>query len=412
MKDKLLLITPSTSYRTGAFTQAARKLEVSLSVATDAQQVFAKRDAVRFLTLDPQDTTANLKLISRHVAEVPANAVLGVDEWSVMLAARASHTLGLCSPTPNAVAICHDKYQFRQTLHDKGLCSTPYRLLSTNDDPVSAAKHVAYPCVLKPRHLNASCGVIRANCHTQFVAAFNRIKTILQTAHTGSDALRQSILVERYVSGREFAVEGILDGGDLHLLAVFGKVGALEGPYFEENIYITPARINGNERQRIVNALRAALFAVGLDQGPLHAEVRLTSSRVHILEVAARSIGGRCGATLRFTHGHTLEELIIMQALKRGVQESTPVPGVHGVAMLPIRRSGRLQAINGLDAARAIPGVSGVNLDVSVDDHLRAPPEGNRYPGFVFAAGKAHAEVEHSLYKAIETIDLDVDAST
>jgi biotin carboxylase len=272
--------------------------------------------------------------------------------------------------------------------------------------PGDDAGSVDLPAVLKPVALSASRGVIRADDPAAARAAEARIRAILADAGEDPDG---PILAETYERGAEVAVEALLRGGELEVLAVFDKPDPLEGPYFEETIYVTPSRLPA-ERLRLVDELAAAAArALGLREGPVHAELRLDGDRIRVLELAARSIGGLCSRALRFGAGVSLEEVILRHALGLPLGDHARERQASGVIMLPIRRAGTLREVRGLDAARAVPRVSDVRITIGPGRPVVPLPEGDRYLGFAFALGETPAEVEAALRAADAALDVVLD---
>ncbi|MBA3408484.1 MAG: ATP-grasp domain-containing protein, partial [Solirubrobacterales bacterium] len=263
------------------------------------------------------------------------------------------------------------------------------------------------PCVVKPVSLSASRGVIRADDARAAEAAARRIRAILGCA--GEDA-GGPLLVERYVPGAEVAVEGLLRAGRLEVLAVFDKPDPLEGPYFEETIYVTPSRLGDAALWRIERLSQAAADALGLCEGPVHAELRLDGERTTVLELAARSIGGLCSRALRFGAGGSLEELILRHALGLGLDDLRREAAASGVMMLPIARAGVLVAVRGREEALAVPGIVGLETTVVPGREVVPLPEGDRYLGFLFARGGGPAEVEAALREAHARLKIDIRA--
>ena len=121
------------------------------------------------------------------------------------------------------------------------------------------------------------------------------------------------------------AVEGLLQGGELEVLAVFDKPDPMDGPFFEETIYVTPSRQPTAVLAAVESTVGRAAAALGLREGPVHAELRIgPSGAATVLELAARSIGGLCARSLRFGAGVSLEEVIIRHALGHGARGSRP----------------------------------------------------------------------------------------
>jgi biotin carboxylase len=259
-----------------------------------------------------------------------------------------------------------------------------------------------YPSVLKPVFLSGSRGVVRVDDREGFLARFEWLSEFLakdeMRKHGGEDA--GLILVEEYVPGPEVALEGLLTNGNLRSLALFDKPDPLEGPFFEETIYVTPSRLPEGERRLIHEVTSRATEAIGLREGPIHAELRLSREGAVVIEVAGRSIGGLCSRTLRFGLGITLEELILSHALGRDVSGLVREAGASGVMMIPIPRRGELASVEGLDEARAVEGVVEVTITAHPGQTLVPLPEGSSYLGFLFARAERPDAVERALREA------------
>jgi len=296
------------------------------------------------------------------------------------------------------VAAARDKFQMRQCLAAAGLRVPRFRRIALGENPVLAARGVEFPCVLKPLSLSASRGVIRANTTEQFVVAFKRITALLarDDVTVSGDAARY-LLAEEYVPGLEVALEGLLIDGRLHVLALFDKPDPLEGPFFEETIYITPSRLPEVVQQAIRTTTAAACAALGLTEGPIHAELRVNDDGPWVLEIAARSIGGLCSRTLRFGTGMTLEEIILRHALGWPIDTLERQRPAAGVMMIPIPRGGTLKAVQGVEDAKATAHVEDVVISVHVGQEVVPLPEGWHYLGFIFARAAAPADVEDAL---------------
>ncbi len=308
-----------------------------------------------------------------------------------------------------AVAAARNKYELRQCLAAAGLPAPRFRRIPLDEDPFLAARGVEFPCVLKPLALSASRGVIRADTVDQFVAAFRRIRAILareDVTVTGEAA--RFLLAEAYIPGVEVALEGLLAGGGLQTLAIFDKPDPLEGPYFEETLYVTPSRLPAQIQETVSAATLKAARALGLEEGPVHAELRINEDGVWVLELAARSIGGLCSRTLRFGAGMTLEELILRHALGWKIPSYDREGRAAGVMMIPIPRAGRLQAVRGKEAAEAVPDVEEVVITAHLGQELVPLPEGWQYLGFIFARAATPEAVERALRQAHACLAFDI----
>ena len=408
--DRLLLLLPTRTYRTEAFMDAARGLGVRVVAAAERPSTLEDLAPDTLLTLDFADPDAAAARVAEWSRSRPLAAVVGVDDATAVAAAAIAARLGLRASAPAAVSAARDKYQMRQCLAAAGVPVPRFRRVALKDDPLLASRGVAFPCVLKPLTLSASRGVIRANTPDQFIAAVRRIRALLgrdDVSVSGDGA--EFLLAEAYIPGLEVALEGLLMDGRLHLLALFDKPDPLEGPFFEETLFVTPSRLPADVQARIAAVTVSACAALGLREGPVHAELRVNSEGPWILEVAPRSIGGLCSRTLRFGTGMTLEELILRHALGWPIESLERERRPAGVMMIPIPRAGRLRAVGGRDDAAAVPGVEEVAITAHEGQELVPLPEGWQYLGFIFARADAPDAVEAALRGAHARLTFQID---
>jgi biotin carboxylase len=336
------------------------------------------------------------------VAEGPFDAVVAVADRPTLVAALTAEALGIPCNSPAAVSCCRDKYLARQRFQAAGLPVPDFFRVPVNENPAEAARRAQFPCVLKPLGLSASRGVIRANDAREFVEAFDRIRAILDS----SDVLilreehNRFIQVESFIEGREFALEGLVTGGRLQVLAIFDKPDPLDGPFFEETIYVTPSRESAESQQMLIRAAGRAVSALGLTHGPVHAELRLNQEGASVLEVAARSIGGLCARALRFDGGMPLEELILRHAVGEDVSAAKLSDPASGVMMIPIPKGGAYEGVEGVEQASAVRCVEEVVITAKEGQKILPLPEGASYLGFIFARADSASQVESALRAA------------
>jgi biotin carboxylase len=392
---RLLLLVPTTSYRVGDFLDAAHGLGAEVAVASELPQVLESHGST--VSVDFRDLDQGVRQIVAYAGRYPLAAIVATDEETTLLAALASRELGLAHNTPESVEAAGNKFRFRTVLANSGLKAPGFSLLSTADDPERLADGAVYPGVLKPLAMSASRGVIRVDGRDEFIAAFRRIKEILELDGGRRDS---HILAEEYVPGREVALEGLLSGGRLRVLALFDKPDPLEGPFFEETIYVTPSRLSQEDQDAVADTAATAVAALGLTDGPIHGEFRLNDGGVWIIDLAARSIGGLCARTLRFGAGIRLEEIILRHALALPAMVEDRETDAAGVMMIPIPQAGTLSRSEGLKAARSVPGVEDVTISIPRGQIVTPLPEGSRYLGFIFARGNTPGAVEAALREA------------
>ena len=400
--SRVLLVLPTATYRASDFIDAAAQVGAEVVVGSEHRQALADGMGDRAITLSLRQPLRAADQIERLAERAPLDAVVAVDDGGTRAAAVASERLGLRGNPPDAVERARDKAAMRAAFAAAGVPQPDYRVAHPGDDVAALAWELGTPVVVKPLTLSMSRGVIRADDPDAAACAAVRVRSIL--ADAGDDPAAR-LLVERFVPGAEVAVEGLLRDGELEVLAVFDKPDPLDGPYFEETIYVTPSR---HDTAAIERAAAVAVRALGLREGPVHAELRLSGEEPVVLELAARSIGGLCSRSLRFGLGVSLEELILRHALGLPLDVMAREDRAAGVMMLPIPSAGTLERVGGLEEARAVPGIGGVEITVARGRAVRPLPEGDRYLGFIFAKADSPEEVEAALREAHARLEVEI----
>jgi hypothetical protein len=423
---RVLLLSTTTGYQLRSFGDAAARLGVDIVFATDRCHMLDDpwQDAaipVRF-----HDEPASLEGIERAAAERPIDGVIAVGDRPVVLAALAAEALGVPGNPPSAAVASANKQLARRRFEAAGLRVPWYVTTRTTTDPRMLTIGARFPCVVKPIGLSGSRGVIRANDAREFVAALERVYALLvrpdiRALRTGLD---DEVLIEGYVDGREYAVEGVITNGRLQVFAIFDKPDPLEGPFFEETIYVTPSAAPEADRLALIDTVQRAAGALGLTHGAVHAECRLSTAGVFVLEIASRPIGGLCSRVLRFrgpsgqpvagiaTGQHKnadtatekgdcfLEEVLLRHALGEDVSAYRLADGGASVMMIPIPRRGIFKRVSGLDRAQDVPCVDDVIITAKTDQLLEPLPEAGSYLGFIFARAATPADAERAVRQA------------
>ena len=402
MNKRLLLIGATTGYQTRIFAEAAARLGYELVLATDRCHVLDDPWGDRAVALRFEDPASAAATLS---SETEVDGIVAVGDRPAYIAALAAQRMSIPYNSPASVEASRNKFLARQRFRDAGLLVPEFHRVALSDGPERAARQARYPCVLKPLGLSASRGVIRANNPTEFIAAFQRIETLLADPdiarlHEDQDRFLQ---VESFIEGREFALEAILTQGEFRLLALFDKPDPLDGPFFEETIYITPSRQDRATQDAIVQTTTGAVQALGLTHGPVHAEMRVNERGVWMLEVAARPIGGLCARVLP-----GLEELILRHAAGVDAGFIALTAPAAGVMMIPIPREGIYVDVQELAAARACSGIEDVIITAKQGQKLVPLPEGASYLGFIFARAETPAAVEQALRTAHSQLRFEI----
>ncbi len=400
MKKRILIVAATTGYQTRMFADAAARLEMEATLATDRCHVLDDPWGDRAIPVRFDDPIASAEAIAEAG---PFDGVVAIADRPTLIAALAAEKLGIPYNSPASVEAARNKFLARQRFAAAGLPVPRFFRVLPGEDPEQAAARAEFPCVLKPLGLSASRGVIRANDRAGFVAAFRRIEALLARPEIRvmRDEQNRHIQVESFIAGREYAIEGVLTGGRLKTLAVFEKPDPLDGPFFEETLYITPPRI---ETPKLIAAVEDAIRALGVTRGPIHAELRYDGRTAWVLEVAARPIGGLCAKALRFTGGMPLEELLLRHAVGEDISGAELEGGASGVMMIPIDREGVYEGVDGVGRALETAGVVDIEITAKPGHALEPLPEGCTYLGFIFARAESPEQVERALRCAHATL--------
>jgi len=419
VKKRVLLLATTTGYQTRMFGEAAERVGVELVFATDRCDVLEDPWRDRAIPVRFHDEEASVDTILEHAAHQPISGVLVVGDRPTVVAAMTARELRIPGHLPPAAAVSRNKLFTRERLRDCDLLRPWFFPTSVKADPRDLAGLIEYPCVIKPLTLSASRGVMRADDRVAFVEKFERLRTLLKSAEVRAERLPDegaydTILVEGFIEGWEFALEGIMHHGALNALALFDKPDPLDGPFFEETIYVTPSTAPDAMQWDILDAVSRATAAIGLTHGPIHAECRVNNRGVYILEVAARPIGGLCARSLRFQKKGegplvSLEEVLLRHTLGESPSDWRREAAASGVMMIPIPHRGIFRSVGGVDEASAVPGIDDVQITAKTDQVLVPLPEGASYLGFIFAHARTPDAVERALRDAHAQLQFAID---
>jgi biotin carboxylase len=409
--SRLLILASKLGYQTRSFAEAAKALDIDVVFASDRchqlEDPWADGAiAVRFE--DPEE--AARRIVSQSLVR-PVDGLIALGDRSTQTAAHTARALGFAYNSPQAVENCRSKLSQREILRDAGLPVPGFFSFRLDKRVEKILPRVQFPCVIKPLRLAASQGVIRANQPEEFQVAVARIKDLLESPEVKvtRELELDRLLVERYIPGAEVAVEGLLTRGKLRILGVFDKPDPLEGPYFEESIYVTPSRLPDEMYDRLLDCAERTVQALGLTHGPVHAEFRINDEGPWVLEAAPRPIGGLCSRALRFGPQRILlEEILVRQAMGLQGTDLDREDGASGVMMIPVPRSGVLEKVGGEEQARSTAGIEDLQITARLHDAIAAWPEGATYLGFLFARGKSPADVEAALRLAHSQLKFEI----
>ncbi len=406
LSKRVLLFASKLGYQTRAFNSVAEKLGVELVFITDRCHRLEDPWQDRAVPVHFENPEAAALSVIQSQKDRAVDGILVLGDRPTPAAAFVARGLGIPFHHPASVEACRNKLRMREVFRDAGLPVPWFRALPLQPLPEPSLLGINFPCVLKPLSLSASQGVVRCNNREEFLAGAGRLKRLLDSPEiraTREPHLDQ-MLVEGYLPGGEVAVEGLLTDGELRVLAIFDKPDPLEGPFFEETIYVTPSRLPVPLQHSIETSFRNATRAIGLTHGPVHGEFRLNDNGVWPIEIAPRPIGGMCAHALRFQLPNqlemeriTLEELLLRHALGLPGADASREKDASAVMMIPVSNSGTFARVEGVEEARNIPGITSLEITARLHDHITAWPEGSSYLGFIFASAADSAEAEAAI---------------
>lgn len=404
LRDRVLVIAPHGSYRTAPFIKAANQLNIDVLIASQGEHSIVS-DYVHGLHIDLQNEEQAVETILSEAQNSSFAGVIGTDDTTIKLAARIAERLHLPHNNPQSVKITQRKDLARLKLKNTTVRIPLFNLLTTSQPLLQQSIDVTYPAVIKPVTLSASRGVIRVNNFSELEQAVERIKKMLLNELQIEASIKEILLLEEFIPGKEVAVEGMLHNGELDVLSIFDKPDPLDGPFFEETYYVTPTSFSTQIQQEIKQTILEVCQAYGLKEGPIHGECRINENGVWVLEVAARTIGGLCGRLLSLGTGYSLEELVLLHAMGKRV-ETKPMESAAGVLMIPIPAAGILKRVEGILPAQRIPYIKDVTIEVRDGYELIPLPEGNSYLGFIFAEAPTVKEAEQALRDAHDCLNI------
>ena len=411
---RVLLLATTTGYQTRMFAEAATRLDVELIYATDRCDQLDDPWRDHAIPVRFHEEWRSVDTVLKQVEQRPVDAVVAVGDRPTVMAAYLSRLLGLAGNPPEAAVAARDKRLTREKLSGAGLPTPSFFTVPVSADVSRILERLSYPAVVKPTVLSGSRGVIRVDDRLSFATAFDRVRRLLASPEVRElrDPEADVVQIEEYIQGAEYAIEGLLENGVFRMLAIFDKPDPLEGPFFEETIYVTPSRLNPVTQQQIVDAVASAVKALGLHHGPIHAECRVNTRGIYMLEVAARPIGGLCAKALRFERDGVVigfEDFLLRHALGEQMAGWAREASASAVMMIPIPRSGVFRRAEGLETALHVPHVKEIQITAKPDQQLFALPEGSSYLGFIFARAESPAFAERAVREAHARLRFTID---
>ena len=384
---KLLLVIPENSYKSNDFVTSAEKLDLDFLVITDSQQVSGQfSDTVIIHSFDEElenDVKEKLQDVT-HILPVDHSALKFSAYLVDLLKAKGNNT--------KSINTAMNKFESRNIFNSISEIKIQNAIVNKIED-IEIFINENGTSVLKPIYGTASKSVIKVESFQENKA---EVEKLMQ------DCSDQDLIIEEFVDGSEYALEGNLINSELNKIVIFDKPINYKEPYFEESIYIAPTEIPDKTQKEIVNLIGKACKKLGLENGPVHVEFKIHNKEIFIIEINPRMIGGLCSRCLSFGLFKTsLEEITLHAFLNNELKSIDLLSNFVGVLMIPTPISGKFISIN-KNELESIPNVSGVEITVSENSNLLEPPFGDKYLGFVFSQGDSKEKVMESLTLALD----------
>ena len=384
---KLLLVIPENSYKSNDFVTSAQKLDLDFLVITDSQQVSGQfSDTVIIHSFDEElenDVKEKLQDVT-HILPVDHSALKFSAYLVDLLKAKGNNT--------KSINTAMNKFESRNIFNSISEIKIQNAIVNKIED-IEIFINENGTSVLKPIYGTASKSVIKVESFQENKA---EVEKLMQ------DCSDQDLIIEEFVDGSEYALEGNLINSELNKIIIFDKPINYKEPYFEESIYIAPTEIPDKTQKEIVNLIGKACKKLGLENGPVHVEFKIHNKEIFIIEINPRMIGGLCSRCLSFGLFKTsLEEIALHAFLNNELKSIDLLSNFVGVLMIPTPISGKFISIN-KNELESIPNVSGVEITVSENSNLLEPPFGDKYLGFVFSQGDSKEKVMESLTLALD----------
>ena len=374
--NKVLFVIPDKSYKSQDFVNAGIKLNLEMVIVTDSSQASEQLGAKNIFSTDFK--SLDNKLIDKLPKDI--DLVLPVDHSSVTFASILVEKLSTTGNRTQAVENCLSKERTRRILSASGLFQPKYEKAIDLEQVNRWRNKINAKTIIKPDKGVASIGVMSLE---KDYTNDEQIQKIIDNCPTSE------VVIEEFIIGEEFAFEGYLKDGLLKRVVIFDKPGDYQGPYYEEKIFVAPAEIDLIIIKKIENACQKACTSLGLTNGPVHIEFKITEDEIFIIEVNPRTIGGLCSRSLNFNlFNNSLEEVILSDLLlDRKISLDLASPS-SGVLMLPIPADGIFKGLDNENKAKEINEVVNIELSLPIGSNVRKPPFSERYLGFVFANGE------------------------
>jgi biotin carboxylase len=399
MSDRrLVLLESSTSGH--LFVRAARRQGLRPILVTSGSDRYRNLagEAVDTVIADTADIGEMVRVCDELQAEAPVAGILSTSGAHAAMAARLCHRFGFPGADGQAIENCQNKFLQRGMFKNAGLLTPAYELVHDVPSAVEAATRIGFPVIVKPMVGSGSIGVR---------LCLDGGEVGDQVAHllsTGGERIARDVLIEEFIVGLEYSVETV---GDVVLGITKKHLGQL--PYFVEVGHDFPAALRRSDEVAINDTVLSALDALHLHWGPAHTELRLDSRGPVIIEVNPRMGGDMIPELIRLATGVDVVSETIRLVTGAKIDLTPQGRRWASIRFLTPGAEGFVRWKSDLNAARAIPSVSEVELYVAEGDEVRRQGDYRDRIGHVIGVGESPYQVERGLANVAAQLRYDIE---
>jgi biotin carboxylase len=331
------------------------------------------------------------------------DGVITFAEFAVTAVAAVAEALGLPGIDVQAAVQSRNKYLMRQAYQRGGAPIPSYRYVAELSDALAAAEEFGYPVILKPTLGAGSYYVFKVHDAQEMTERFGQAQEGI--AHLGDlladadgmDLGPNGLLVESFLNGKEYLIEGVAWDDEVYLGSVVDRI-TQEGDNFDDDVHHAPTTLGPEELAKVHRAVTIAAHAQGLRRSIMHAEVRFHNGEPHLLEIAARVGGGGLEDIAKLTADHDPIEVTVDIGLGRKpkVRHFQPT-GTHITAMCLISEAGYVEEVIVPEEVRNSDKVFLLKITAKPGDKIKRPPEGNTIIGFLGTKGDSFEEAFNTM---------------
>jgi biotin carboxylase len=327
-------------------------------------------------------------------------------EVSLKATAHVAARLGLpFYADPETIRRCQEKDVMRAGYRAAGLAVPEFARCERLEEALAFARAHGFPLVVKPSRGWGQRGVARVNDESALPGAFEEAR-----AHSASAGL-SSAVVEEWLEGREYSVNGWIEDGALVSYCVTARITVPgDRPLGVMIAEAYPAGLSADEEARVVDEARRGAAALGHLRGPCYSQVGVGARGCFLFETAARLGGGFDADVTRLASGVDLYDRLLGVAFGDATLERQGVVGPirrAAIAKFLVAKPGTVRAVRGVDDARTIRGVDDVQVFVGVGGRVWPLTDSAKRAAYVLAHGASRNEATSRADEALARVSID-----